>query len=123
MNINERVDLLIQLGEYFVMNDESLQSAKQKAKAGNGWFSIDFIDLALENITKNFFYGLLVRFDAFRQFMGSKWVKRIAVWAGVIFCGIIIYRWLSDADTKWSDVAPEFIGSIFLTIVALGRKK
>ena len=54
MNINERVDLLIQLGEYFVMNDESLQSAKQKAKAGNGWFSIEFIDLALENITKNF---------------------------------------------------------------------
>src|SRR5882672_3956841 len=54
MNINERVDLLMQLGEYFVTNDESLQSAKQKAKAGNAWFSIDFIDLALDNIAKNF---------------------------------------------------------------------
>jgi len=54
MNINKRIDLLIRLGEYFVKDDESLQSAKQKASINNPWFSIEFINLALENITKNF---------------------------------------------------------------------
>jgi len=54
MIINKRIDLLIRLGEYFVKDDESLQSAKQKASINNPWFSIEFINLALENITKNF---------------------------------------------------------------------
>ena len=54
MNINKRIDLLVRLGEYFVKDDASLQSAKQKASANNPWFSIEFINLALENITKNF---------------------------------------------------------------------
>lgn len=54
MNINERIDLLVRLGEYFVLNDEELQLIKQKAHFQNSWFSIEFIDLALKNITQNF---------------------------------------------------------------------
>ncbi len=54
MKIKERIDLLVSLGEYFVTNDETLQSAKEKAKAQNAWFSIDFIDLALKNITESY---------------------------------------------------------------------
>ncbi len=54
MNINDRVDLMVKLGEYFVMNDETLQSVKQKASMQNPWFSIDFVNLAIKNIAQNF---------------------------------------------------------------------
>jgi len=54
MNIKERIDILVKLGEYFVMNDEMLQAAKQKAHAENPWFNTEFVDLALKNITENF---------------------------------------------------------------------
>src|ERR1700712_210498 len=54
MNINERVNLLVKLGEYFLANIEELQPAKQKAHYENPWFSIEFIDLALKNIAENF---------------------------------------------------------------------
>ena len=54
MNINERIDLLVKLGEYFLLNNEPLQQAKEKAKAQNPWFSIEFVDLALNNIRQNF---------------------------------------------------------------------
>ncbi|MEP6683680.1 MAG: acyl-CoA reductase [Parafilimonas sp.] len=54
MNINERIDLLVKLGEYFVLNNNSLQLVKEKAKDQNPWFNIEFIDLALNNISQNF---------------------------------------------------------------------
>jgi Acyl-CoA reductase (LuxC) len=54
MNIKERIELLVKLGEYFVMNDETFQSIKEKSSIQNPWFSIEFIDLALKNITDNF---------------------------------------------------------------------
>src|SRR5438477_3663134 len=54
MNIKQRINLLVKLGEYFVMNSESLQTVKQKAKAQNPWFSSEFIDLALKNIREKF---------------------------------------------------------------------
>jgi Acyl-CoA reductase (LuxC) len=54
MNINERIDLLVRLGEYFVLNDGELELVKQKANDQNAWFSIEFIDLSLKNIIQNF---------------------------------------------------------------------
>ena len=54
MNIKERINLLIKLGEYFVLNDDELQLVKQDAKNKNPWFSIEFINLALKNITQNY---------------------------------------------------------------------
>lgn len=54
MNLKERIDLLVKLGEYFDTNNKALQSAKQKAQAQNAWFSIEFIDLALSNIAQYF---------------------------------------------------------------------
>ncbi|HEX5152897.1 MAG TPA: acyl-CoA reductase [Parafilimonas sp.] len=87
MNINKRIDLLIRLGEYFVMDDESLQSAKQKANVNNPWFSIAFINLALENITKNFLQKDLLeawvkKYDLQEE---SPFVKKI----GIIMAGNI----------------------------------
>lgn len=54
MNINERIDLMARLGEYFVADNEALRLVKQKAQIQNPWFSIEFIDLALKNIGNNF---------------------------------------------------------------------
>ena len=54
MNIKERINLLVRLGEYFVLNDEALQFVKQKAYYQNPWFSIEFINLSLKNIAANF---------------------------------------------------------------------
>jgi hypothetical protein len=34
MNIKERIDMIVRLGEYFVMNDETFQSVKEKARIG-----------------------------------------------------------------------------------------
>lgn len=54
MNIKERVDLLVRLGEYFSADDERLQYVKERANAQNPWFSVEFIDLALRNIEQHF---------------------------------------------------------------------
>jgi hypothetical protein len=54
MNIKERIELLVQLGEYFLKDDEALQEVKGKANYQNAWFSLEFIDLALKNIADNF---------------------------------------------------------------------
>jgi hypothetical protein len=54
MNINERINLLVKLGEYLVLSEEELELVKQKAQYENAWFNIDFINLAIKNITQNF---------------------------------------------------------------------
>ncbi len=61
MNINERIDLIAKLGEYFLLNDEQLQSVKQKAKEQNPWFSMEFIDLAIKNIAENYLQKSLLK--------------------------------------------------------------
>ncbi len=67
MNIKERIELLVKLGEYFVMNDETVQSIKEKASIQNPWFSVEFIDLALKNITDNFLQRQLLE-DWIKQY-------------------------------------------------------
>ena len=54
MNTEARINLLVQLGEYFTANDEGLQNVKERARQQNPWFTIEFINLALESITLNF---------------------------------------------------------------------
>src|ERR1044072_333726 len=54
MNIENRIDLFAKLGDYLLLNDEALQLAKQKAQVQNAWFTQEFIDLAIKNITENF---------------------------------------------------------------------
>ena len=61
MNINERIDLLVKLGEYFVLNNKELDAVKQKASEQNPWFSIEFIDLSMKNITQHFLQKNLLK--------------------------------------------------------------
>lgn len=52
MSSTEKVAALVRLGQYLAGNDPELQSIKEKASQANGWFTPDFIDLALQNICR-----------------------------------------------------------------------
>src|SRR5688572_24499407 len=54
MNLNDRKELLIRLGAYLTSEEESLQQAKLKAFLENNWFTTEFINLALNNISQNY---------------------------------------------------------------------
>lgn len=54
MNLEQRIDLLTELGNYFVSGDPGWQAAKQRASAENGWFSPEFIELAVQQIAGEF---------------------------------------------------------------------
>jgi hypothetical protein len=54
MNLQKRIEILQQLQKYLLTNDEEWQQVKTKASFHNGWFTVDFIDLAVKNICKQF---------------------------------------------------------------------
>jgi hypothetical protein len=54
MNLQERKDLMVQLGHFMQTNDEAWQQARQKATRENPWFLPEFIDLAVNNIVHQF---------------------------------------------------------------------
>ena len=54
MNLQMRIDLAAQLGEYILSGTADWQEAKHKASLTNPWFTPEFIDLAAGNIAKNF---------------------------------------------------------------------
>jgi Acyl-CoA reductase (LuxC) len=54
MNLQQRINLSVQLGEYFITNSEEWQQIKEKAERENGWFTRPFIELAVANITREF---------------------------------------------------------------------
>lgn len=58
MNLEERINLMIRLGEYISnTQNEELQTVKLKAYQRNKWFTEDFVSLALHNISNNFLEG------------------------------------------------------------------
>ena len=54
MNLQKRIELLQRLQKYLLANDEEWQNIKTKASFHNGWFTAEFIDLALKNICSEF---------------------------------------------------------------------
>lgn len=54
MNLQMRIDLAAQLGEYILSNSPEWQETKQQASLTNPWFTPEFIDLATGNIAGNF---------------------------------------------------------------------
>jgi hypothetical protein len=53
MNLQKRIQILVQLGEYLSENGKEWQASKEQAGARNGWFIMPFIDTAVNNIVKN----------------------------------------------------------------------
>lgn len=54
MNLQHRIDLIVQLGDYMVSQDERWLQAQELAFRENGWFIPEFIQLAVKNITESF---------------------------------------------------------------------
>ncbi len=54
MNTQERIDLLVRLGEYIHANDEQWQMIKERAYRENPWFIPEFIERAVENVSSEF---------------------------------------------------------------------
>src|SRR5215203_2585702 len=54
MNLQERKNLLVQLGNFMASEEEAWQTAKRQAAATNGWFIPEFIDLSVKNIVDQF---------------------------------------------------------------------
>jgi hypothetical protein len=52
MNLQQRKELLVRLGNYMLGSDESWLKAKQRAFEENHWFIPEFIDLATKNIAR-----------------------------------------------------------------------
>ena len=54
MNLQKRIELLQHLQKYLIDDGEEWQNIKTKAAAHNGWFILEFIDLAVKNICAEF---------------------------------------------------------------------
>jgi len=54
MNLEKRINLLAELGDYCLSNDPAWMTARQHAHAANGWFTPEFIGLAVRGIATRF---------------------------------------------------------------------
>jgi hypothetical protein len=54
MKLQNRIELLQQLKKYLTENDAAWQAVKERASKMNGWFTPEFIDLAIQHITEQF---------------------------------------------------------------------
>ena len=54
MNLQKRIEILLRLRDYLLTNDEDWQQIKSKSSFHNGWFTVEFIDLAVSNICSEF---------------------------------------------------------------------
>ncbi|WPV63709.1 acyl-CoA reductase [Chitinophaga sp. LS1] len=54
MSSTEKVAALVRLGQYLTSNDPALLAVKERAYQANGWFTPEFIDLAISQIAENF---------------------------------------------------------------------
>ncbi len=54
MNLQKRIEISGKLQQYLLANEEEWQQVKTTASFHNGWFTVDFIDLAVQNICTQF---------------------------------------------------------------------
>lgn len=54
MNLQERINLLADIGHYISTENALLNQAKEQAYLRNNWFTPEFVDLALKNIAASF---------------------------------------------------------------------
>ena len=60
MNLQERIKLLVTLGNYLLSDDEKWQDIKERAERENAWFTKIFIDTAVNNIANHFLDEVLL---------------------------------------------------------------
>ena len=73
MNLQQRINLLTELGKYLSANPPEWQQAARLAERENGWFTPEFIALAVTNITERFLdAGKLEAFAGTYQIPGQQ---------------------------------------------------
>lgn len=87
MQLQQRIDLLVRLGEYMQNDNNELELVKEKACRENPWFIPEFISLAIANIAQNFLHkdhlaAWVVKYDIPKQNPSPKKV-------GIIMAGNI----------------------------------
>ena len=61
MNLQARINLMVQLGHYLKQNDPEWQEIKQQASYKNGWFTTEFVDKACDEIATQFLDEKMLR--------------------------------------------------------------
>lgn len=54
MTLQQRIDLLVKLGDYMQSNCHEWQHVKEQANRKNPWFVPEFIEMAVTNISNAF---------------------------------------------------------------------
>ena len=54
MNLQERIDLLVKLGDYLNADTTEWAAIKENTERHNGWFTLLFINTAVQNIVTHF---------------------------------------------------------------------
>lgn len=86
MNLTQRINLAVKLGEYMVIKHDYWQEIKEKAFLQNPWFQPEFIDLALKNITERFLKKDILQ-NWIAQYPGIKENKENPKWIGLVMAG------------------------------------
>src|ERR1700682_1296231 len=65
MDLQNRINLLVELGEYMQSDQAAWKAAKTRTSQHNAWFIPDFVDLSVHQIVRQFLQRALL----------EKWVK------------------------------------------------
>ncbi|HTN46875.1 MAG TPA: acyl-CoA reductase [Flavipsychrobacter sp.] len=76
----KRIEALVRLGNYMLSEDEQWQETKWRATNANAWFTLENIDLAVNNIVKYFLQRDLL----------TSWIEPYAIAAGQKKLGIVM---------------------------------
>ena len=87
MDLSQKVALAVKLGNYLLQNNDTWQEVKQRAYRENPWFAPEFIDIACQNLARQFLQkdllvNWLAHYPALNQGGGHKTV-------GVVMAGNI----------------------------------
>ncbi len=88
MNLQHRIDLLVELGQYILSDDQQWQMTKERASRENGWFIPEFVELATNTIAKNFLQRDIL----------EKWVAS--------------YQLPTTHRARWANQKPQTIGLV-----------
>jgi hypothetical protein len=54
MELQERIDLMVKLGQYMLSGSEEFKAVKERASRENPWFVPEFVELSVKNIATHF---------------------------------------------------------------------
>ena len=54
MDLAERITIMVKLGKYLMEDNEELKAVKRKAYQKNKWFTEEFINYSVKNISENY---------------------------------------------------------------------